>query len=753
MLKRNVFLKVVFILIATQSSALAEVIRSIKISGNERVSDQTVLAYLPIAIGDNVTSADMNKVFKGLYKSNMFADIKMNLANNVLHVRVVERAIINVISYEGNRKIKDKAIKADSLLRPRMPLNNSTIQEEKQRIATLYKRQGRYAAQITPQVIKRDQNRADVVFEIAEGAKTVVRKIIFTGNNKFSDRRLRKVLSTKEWKLLRFWASDDIYDPDRIEYDKELLRQFYMNEGYVDFRMISNIAELSDNLERFFVTFVIEEGQQYKVSEIHVDSKIEGFDEKEMLSKVVMKKGKKYSLKDMEESVTALTEFVGMRGYAFVEINPRVRRNANDKTVNIVFEINEAPKAYIRRVDLSGNTVTLDHVIRRELAVAEGDPFNTAMIQKSQRNVRNLGFFKTAEITSEKGDKDDEVVVKVEVQEQSTGEISLSGGFSSMDGPLVEFGFTQRNFRGRGQEISGKAVMAKRRRSLLAEFVEPSLFNRDLSGGVSLFYSEVKNDIQSSYDEISYGSTLSSGYNLSDSWSQHWSYTLEQSDITKIRSNASRFIRAQAGTSTVSAVGHSIMYDKRDYRFEPTSGYYVTLINRLAGLGGNIRYLRNTLIGVGYYSPFKNVVMALKLHGGVIFDLGQDTRVVDRFSLGGDSLRGFDFSGIGPRDITGNFDSLGGLKYYAATLETSFPLGLPSEYGVKGAVFCDAGTLWDAQQKNPIIMDDRKMRVSAGVGISWRSPFGPLRIDFAKPIVKHRNDQVREILIGFRTNL
>lgn len=737
----------------TVSTAQAVVIGGIQVKGNERVEREAILSYVPISVGDNVSDADLDNALKSLYKTGLFVDVNVHAAGNNLVIEVEESAIINRIVYEGNSKLSDKVLKTDTLLRPRMSLNNKKIQDEVQRIQTLYRRQGRFAAKINPKVIKRDQGRVDVVFEITEGPVTAIRDIIFKGNTHFSERKLRGVISTKEHMWYRFWASDDVYDPERLEYDKDLLRQFYMDEGYIDFRINSAMAEMSDSMEDFFVTFDVEEGPRYKVSKVNIVSHIPEVKTEKLGELLTLNPGDWYSRKTVEEIVEKLTDSVGTQGYAFVDIQPEVERDVANQTVVLTLVINNAPKVYVNRVEFVGNTRTLDHVIRREMTIAEGDPFNASKIKSSQQRIRNLGFFKTAEVKSEPADTADKANVKVEVEEQSTGEIRLSGGYSTVDGPLVEFGFSERNFRGRGQEVSAKTVQAKRRKQYVAEFIEPALFNKNLAGGVSVQWAEQKNDDESSYDEISYGSTVSLGFDYTEFWNQQLTYTLEQSKITKIRNNASRFIREQAGTSTASVVGQAITYDRRDYRFEPTEGYYVTLGNAVAGAGGDVKYFRTNLTGGYYYSIIPDVVFGVKLHGGLLNRMGKPIRVTDRFFLGADSLRGFAHGGVSPRDKTGNEDALGGLKYYAGTAEVSFPIGLPNEFGVKGSAFVDAGTVWDVDRKDPNIVDEKKLRASAGVGVSWKSPFGPLRIDFAKPFRKGKYDKVQEVLFGFRTSL
>lgn len=726
-------------------------VSQIVIEGNQRIESSTILSYLKIKQGDSIDQAKLNESLKALYKTNFFADVSLIPEGSILIVRVAENPIINRVAFEGNLRVTSETLDKEIGITPRTVYTRNKVQEAQQKLLHIYRLSGRFAASVVPKIITLPENRVDLVFEIVEGPLTQIQKINFVGNKHFSESTLETVIQTKESRWYRFFTSDDTYDPDRMAYDQEKLRQFYLNHGYADFRVLSAVAELSPDKKDFFMTFTIEEGEKYKFGKISIENSIEAIPEEKLQKSIMIEEGDWYSARLVEQTIEKLMEAAGEEGYAFVEPRPQLKKNPEEHTVDIVFVITEGPKIYIQRIDIIGNTRTLDSVIRREFEVAEGDAFNAVKIRKSIQKIKDLNFFKKVNLTKESGDTSNRVILKVEVEEQSTGEMNFAGGYGQNIGVLGEVSVRERNVMGHGQEVGIKTRFAKRQQLLDVEFIEPFFLNRPLRFGVNGFARRDNFQSQSSFDERSNGAGVWIGYDLTEDWGQMLGYNVSFEKIGNLPSSASKFIRQQQGSQIISEVFQSISYDKRDSKLEPTSGYILNLRNDFAGLGGNARYLRNILSGTYYYPLDDDITFLAKGKTGYIASMGKTVRSTDRFMIGGDSLRGFDYAGIGPRDRLGTHDALGGMRFYTTSVETIFPIGLPNEFGVKGSVFVDAGSLWDAQQHDPQLFDDRSIRVSSGFGLSWKSPMGPLRVDFGWPLVKKSLDKTRMFLFGFTT--
>jgi outer membrane protein insertion porin family len=726
-------------------------VASITVQGNERVEGRTILSYLGMKQGDPFTKAAIDNGLKNLFATGFFADVKLLRSGNTLIVRVVENPIISRVAFEGNDRIETEDLEKEMELKARSIYSRDKVQSDVKRILGIYRRSGRYNATVEPKVIQQDQNRIDLVYEIDEGPIARIEKITFIGNEQFSSRALREAIRTEETRWYKFLTDNDKYDPDRLLYDQELLRRFYVNEGYADFQVKSAHAELSPGKDAFFLTFVIQEGQQYDFGEIKVSSELKDKQKPDFSGMIATKTGKTYDASKVEESIDAMTKELGNRGYAFVDIQPKLERDRTRKIVNLTYVIKPGPRVYVERINITGNVRTLDEVVRREFRLSEGDPYNSAKLQRSEQRINNLGFFEKVNIKNEPGSAPDKTVVNVDVQEKSTGEINMGAGYSTTDGVLGDFGIRETNLMGRGQELRTRLTVASRRKQIELGFTEPYFLNRELAAGFDIY--RVRRDFisESSYNSDVTGLTLRTGYTLQEKLQHTINYSIRQSDITDVRADASRFIRDQEGKNITSSVGHALTYDDRDNKFNPNKGYFLRFAQEVAGLGGDSKYLKHEVKGSYYYPITSKWTIGTLAAGGYVFGLGgRDVRINDRFYLGGDDLRGFQNAGIGPRDVN-SLDALGGNAYYTGTVELKFPLGLPEELGVTGAAFSDVGSLWDVDASGSDVFDERSPRVSVGAGILWASPFGPIRIDFAKAIMKERLDETENVRFSFGT--
>ncbi len=727
-------------------------IAEIRIEGTQRVEPETVRSYMEVQPGDAFDADRIDKSLKSLFATGLFADVTLRRDGNALIVSVVENPVINRIAFEGNKKLSDDTLNQEIQLKPRTVYTRTKVQSDVKRILDLYRRSGRFAARVEPKIIPLEQNRVDLVYEIDEGPSTGIRSINFVGNRLFTADRLREIIQTKESRWYRFFSTDDNYDPDRLTYDRELLRKFYLSEGYADFRVVSAVAELTPQRDGFFITFTIEEGERYKFGKIDVTNAIKDVSVDVLKPLVTMHEGDWYNADQIDKTISALTDALGNRGYAFVDIQPRVARNAEAHTIDVVFDVKEGPRVYVERIDITGNVRTLDKVIRREFRLLEGDAFNTSRLQRSEQRIKNLGYFKKTDITTNPGSAPDKTVIGVNVEEQSTGEFSIGAGFSTTEGILGDISIRERNLLGRGQDLRVSTTIAQYSDQVNLSFTEPYFLDRNLAAGFDLFVVKQDNALMQAYlpyNQFSYGGTLRLGYQITEALRQTLKYTLRQDTINNVSSTASRFIQEEAGTRNTSAVGQVLLYDKRDNRLDPTGGYFVQLSTDLAGLGGDVRYGRGVLSGGYYFGIAPNYVLSFTSETGYIEGIDDTVRIEDRFFVGGDNLRGFKVAGIGPRDPNTN-DALGGNAYYIGSVSESFPLGLPQELGLSGHVFSDFGSLFGKNDQSPIL-DSHSLRVSAGMGFSWKSPLGPIRLDFAAPIVRESFDKSQYFRVNFGT--
>ena len=728
-----------------------QVVRQILVQGNERIEPSTVESYLTVRVGDAYDAQKIDESIKSLYATGLFDDVTIDPQGDVLVVKVVENPIINRIAFEGNKRLDTKVLEAEIQLRPRVVYTRARVQNAVNRILELYRRNGRYAAKVEPKIIELDQNRVDLVFEISEGPTTGVGGINFIGNEHYSDSTLRGVIQTRESAWYRFLTNDDTYDPDRVSFDEELLRRFYGARGYADFQVVSTVAELTPDGREFYITFTVEEGPQYKFGDISVETTFKDLNTEQLVAMAQSLKGDTYDADLIEATVQAFTDEIGRQGYAFVSVEPRLKKNPETLTVDVTYQINEGRKVYVERIDVSGNLRTLDEVIRREFRLAEGDAFNTALLRRSQQRLRNLGFFEKVDVTTEQGSAPDKVVIKVKVTEKSTGELSFGAGFSTQDGLLGDIRLTEHNLLGRGQDLSANLTVSQRRQSIDISFTEPYFLDRDLAAGFDLFRTRTDFQRESSYDETSTGGTLRMGYPLTENLRHSVRYTLRADEIQNVDDSASIFIQDEEGERSTSLVGQTLSYDRRDVRFLPSEGYYLRLDQDLAGLGGDNKFIRHEVRGEYYYSIVPDVVFSLTGSSGYIRGYGgEDVHLSNRFFIGGNNLRGFAYGGVGPRDNETD-DRLGGNLYYVGSAEVRFPLGLPEELRIFGRAFVDAGSLRDIDVSGPTLDQSDGLRVGSGVGLSWLSPLGPLSINFAVPVKKEDKDNTEFFMLSFGT--
>jgi outer membrane protein insertion porin family len=733
-------------------------IERISVIGNERIEGATIVSYLTVHVGDPFTPQGIDASLKNLFATGLFSNVVMERTVNMLIIRVTENPIVSQIALEGNSRLKDDKITTELQLQPRMVYTRARVRADVQRIIDLYQRSGRFAAVVEPKVIQRDQNRVDIVYEISEGPKSRVSKINFLGNRAFSDRKLRGQLKTTEARWWKIFSSGDTYDPDRVAFDREEVRKYYLNNGYADVRIASVVAELTPDQKAFLITYVIEEGQIYKFGGISVLSDIPELPAGLLENFVSTYQGKLYNASDVEQSVENITNAGGVVGFAFLDVRPEVERDREAQTISIVYHVYEAPRTYIERIDIHGNVRTLDRVIRREFRLAEGDAFNSVRVQRSEQRLKLLGFFRVVTVEHVPGSAPDRVVLDVTVEEQSTGEFSLGLGYSSFDSFLIDTSISERNFLGKGQQVQLSLLISRRRKNINLGFTQPYFLNRNMTGGVQFFRTQL-NSRESSFNTRSFGGSFRLAFPLTEFMNVTPHYLIRRDHVTVPASLLiSPFIREQAGDFMTSAVGYNIGYvNVDDYRF-PSRGWQILFVQDFAGLGGNVQYIRTTL-DLDYYKPItKKWIIHFGLSGGYIKGLGQRVRINDRFFLGNPKFRGFDVAGIGPVDlITG--DRLGGNIYYVGTFGITLPLGsFAEELGVQVSAYVDVGTLYHAElatlldsNGNPVpanpVFDSNQLRLSAGIGLSWDSPFGPVRIDIARAILKSPFDKTQ--LISF----
>ncbi|MDR6285627.1 outer membrane protein insertion porin family [Methylopila jiangsuensis] len=760
--------------VAGVTEAHAQRASGITVRGNQRVDAETVRSYFS---GGPLDQARIDEGIRGLYASGLFSDVRVSRAGGGIVVTVSENQVINRVAFEGNSKVKDAVLAAEVQSKPRGPFNPAIVQADSQRISEIYRRSGRYEASVEAKTIAQPSGRVDLVFEIKEGGKTQISSINFEGNNAFSDGTLRDQMTTTESNWLSWLKSSDVYDPDRVNADLELIRRFYLNNGYADFRVVSANANLDRDKNAFTLSIVVEEGQQYRFGAVNVESSVPEIDASTLQRKVESSTGAVYAAKDVDKSVEQISLELASRGYAFAQVRPRGDRNFESRTINLTYVVEEGARVYVERINVRGNTRTRDYVIRREFDLGEGDAYNQIFIDRAERRLKALGFFKNVRISTEPGSSPDRVIVNVDVEDQPTGEFSVAGGYSTSDGVIGEVALGERNFLGRGQYARVAAQLGQRVQGFDFSFTEPYFLGSRVSAGIDLYAKERDETEYSSYRINTYGGGLRFGLPITEEISIGTRYQLYQQDLRVPNKynlweegkrpgedlnfpagvlnddRASVALLEAEGKTVTSLGGLSLIYNTVDNPRDPREGLYAELKGDVAGLGGDTQFVRGTF-DARYYHPvfWDDVVGIARVQGGHIAAWGDDKlRVLDHFSGGPDIVRGFEPQGFGPRDMDSpSEDPLGGTTYFGASAEVQFPIyGLPKELGLKGAVFADAGTVFGYEgikRFDGVDVDytkDKKLRSSVGGSILWTSPLGPIRFDFAHVLSKAKYDETQ----------
>lgn len=746
---------------APAAVAPASIIQSIEVTGQQRLERDTVLSYTKLRIGNAYSRETLDSALRDLFDTELFADVQIRDDAGKLTIVVKENPVVNRIVLEGNKRVKEDKIKPEIKLAPRQIYTRSKVRADVARVIELYRRQGRFAATVEPKMVQLDQNRVDIIFEITEGPKSKVRQINIIGNEKFSDGKLMGEMATKAARWFRLFSSGTSYDPDRLAYDQQKLRQFYLMQGYADFRVISAVAELTPNKQDFIITYVVEEGDRYKFGDVKVTSEIRDLPGATLTKQLTMHKGQWYNAKQVEDTVDQLNETAGLFGYAFADVQPDFQRDKDSLTMGINFQINNAPRVYVERIDINGNTLTKDKVVRREFRLHEGDAFNSFQVKRSKDRINSLGFFQDKlEIEQKPGSAPDRIVLETNVEEKSTGELSLSAGFSSLERFIISASVSQHNFRGMGQELRTSVNYSKYSKSVELGFTEPYLLDKNIALGGDIFRRDLNsfNYLQNgnrnnTYQQTTTGFQIRAGVPITEYMSLALRYGLNLDDVSLEKSlyytdtnlngirgdsandtcdpiQSGRYLCDAIGKRTTSSLGYSLIYDTRDNRIRPTRGFNVTLSQDFAGLGGSVKYLRSRLDVGKYFSIGGGFVLALTGETGYIHSLEKDkgpgvdkVRLTDRFFLGEPQLRGFDIRGVGPRvqrvyfsldTTTGQYvptvnqnnnvdDALGGKFYYLAHAEVQIPLGAGArELGLRPSIFVDAGAVGGLRKPNLI---------------------------------------------------
>ena len=753
--------------LATTAVVEAAVVSSVQVRGNTRVEAETVRSYIGIQPGKSFSAADIDEAVKRLFSTGLFSDVSINQSGSVLVVQVAEYQVVNQVLFQGNKKIKDDALAARVQTQPRTPYMPSTLENDVNSVREAYRQIGRSDAVITTEIMQVGENRVNVVFNIQEGGRTKIASIDFVGNNAFSDRRLAEVISTKKSTLVSFLMRDDVYDEARLRADEEALRRFYYNRGYADFRVISSNASLNESENKYSVTIEVEEGERYTFGEVAVESSIPGVNSEDLARKIKSRQGKVYSAKDVESSLLGITEEVAGSGYAFATVTPRGDRDFANRTISVVYAVDQGPRTYVERIEIRGNNRTRDYVIRREFDVAEGDAFNQVLIQRAKRRLDDTEYFETVNISTQQGSEADQVVVIVDVKEKATGEFSIGAGYTTggtNPGPQIQISLTERNFLGRGQFVKIAVGGGKDSRDYAISFTEPYFLGRRIAAGFDLSRSTRNETTYNS--EITAG-TVRFGLPITEALSVTLAYNLSSEKYTRNKTKGGVPIgniplaTADAIKSSPwikSSVASTLAYNTIDSLKDPRNGIYATFTSEFAGLGGDAKFVKLTTRGQ-YYQTLQEemgLVGLVTAGAGYIAPIGGNKiRQFDLFQSSDRIVRGFANNGIGPWQTKGGtrYEHIGGSTYMHASAEMQFPMPVfPESFGLRGAVFADLGTVYGLPYKNRNFVGARgtamEWRSSAGASLIWQSPFGPLRVDYAIPLMKNKRDIVENFNFG-----
>ena len=805
---------------ATQAAARqgqpGDVIDSIRIVGNQRIEEGTILSYMLVQPGDPFGSDRVDRSLRTLYATGLFADVTLQREGNSLVVHVRENPLVNAINFEGNHNVKEDDLRKELQLRPRAVFTTRMAQQDRQKLLGVYAGKGRFAATVEPFLVRLPQNRVNVVFKIVEGPETKISRIVFVGNHAFSESDLKAVIDSREERIWRFFSSSDQFNPERVNFDRELLRRFYLEHGYADVAVTNTVAELSPERRAFFLTFQIAEGERYRVGHVRVKSSVPKVAAAPYQGLVRETEGGYYNGNLVEKSSDAIQAAVRKTAAnPFLVVNPRIARNHDKHMVDLEFDIAQGPRSYVERIDITGNTVTRDRVIRREFRFAEGDPNDPALIRQTKQRLTDLGYFGDVKVTPTPGSAADRVVVNTEVTEKATGELSLGGGYSTTSGILGQAGLRQHNLIGTGIDAGINGTIASRQSQIDLSATDPYFLDRNLVAGGDIFYLTNNNQYVSDYSETRYGLSARLGYAYNDHVSQAFTYTVSDRDVNNLSIFASDYVKDEAGYSLLSQIGQTLSFDYRDSRVEPHSGFVVRVGNDLAGLGGDEKYLRSKIdttyfLPLDYFTGNSSWGFSFSQGAGYLYNLQSRERIIDRFFLGGDNLRGFLDQGVGPHSVAYSTcfetvaaieaaevaakqpingacpasqifyhgsDSIGGNFIWTQSTEFHFPLPVPADFGITGRAFMDVGALSGLNVPpnavseclatsqhigNKIVdehgtaiskcyYDDSSPRLSVGLGVSWKSPFGLINIDVGIPVLKKPYDQTQFLKFGFGT--
>ena len=762
MLRLPVFITILIaaLILSPQISLSSETLKKIEIQGNERISDSTILIYLKLQEGEKYTQTEIDSSIKELFGTGFFTNITIFPKKSnpqILVVDVEENPLINKVYFEGNKRIKDKILSKEISSVKGITYSLYKVRNDIKKISKLYQRRGRYAAKIEPKIVKLEQNRVNLVYEIIEGTKAKIRNIVFVGNNAFSDRELKKVIFSKEDAWYRFFSSADVYDPDKIMFDKELLRRHYMQEGYADFKINSFAAEISPAMDSLMLTFMVQEGEKYSFGDVSIESKIDEIDASELEKLIEIQKGDTFDERMIEQTIDKITEELGKKGYVFVDVEQDIKKDFENKILNLKLIVNETNKVYINKINIKNNVRTLDKVIRREFRVDEGDAYNATKVRRSKQRINNLGYFSSVKFKNVKTGYKDKVDIDVDIQETSTGHVNFAVGYNTSVGAIGSIGLSENNLLGKGQQIELEVQRAKKSADISFGFTEPYFMDMDLSAGFDVFKATRDNKSESSYSSDVRGFGLRFGYELTEYLYHGFRYSLKNEKVTGVSKTASVFVKNQVGKRTVSSIGQTFTYDKLDNFIDPSKGYVLRFSQDFAGLGGEAKYIQHQISGSTYRPIYKkDFILGLTVRAGHIKGFGKKgMRINDRFFLGSEYIRGFENAGIGPRDKKTR-DALGGTTYYSGTAEVMFPLGLPEELRIKGSVFTDFGTLLGIDGltnqtgvDKSCIYNKSSIRASYGAGVLWKSPIGNIRLDYGVPFRKESFDKKENIRFSF----
>ncbi|TIU80288.1 MAG: outer membrane protein assembly factor BamA [Mesorhizobium sp.] len=749
------------------SAAEAAVVSRVEVSGNQRVDAETIRNYVTIKPGKPFSSSDIDDAVKALFGTGLFSDVQINQVGSSLVIKVSEYQVVNQVLFQGNKKLKDNALAAAVQLKPRGTFSQQALDADVEAVKAAYRRIGRDDAVVTTQIMDLGDNRVNVVFNINEGGRTQIAAINFVGNSAYSSRRLSDVISTKRSTILSFVLRDDVYDEDKLRADEELLRRFYYNHGYADFQVISAVGELDETTNKYTVTITVQEGDRYTFGDVSVESTIPEVDAASLQSAVETHKGDVYNAENVEDTIIALTERVAGSGYPFAQVTPRGDRNFENHTISVVYTIDQGTKAYVERIEIRGNDRTRDYVIRREFDVSEGDAFNQVLIQRAKKRLEALDFFEKVEVSTVPGSEPDQVVLVVDVVEKSTGEFSIGAGYSTggdTSGPSVEGSITERNFLGRGQFIKLSAGGGRNSRDYSFSFTEPYFLGRRIAAGFDIFNRTREYD---DYKSETLGATVRFGLPITDNISTQLAYNISQEKY-KLDDDCDPMAGCDISQAVLngieespwlkSSVSLALVYNTIDDMKNPHEGIFANVTTEFAGLGGDAKFVKVTARGSVYQTLSEQLDLVGVISGGAGHIQGfgnDDLRIFDHFQSSDRMIRGFAYGGIGPAAPAPSDDHLGGTTYFNASAEAQFPMPvIPESFGLRGAVFADAATLYGSKIETALVDQstvDMQWRASVGVGLMWASPFGPIRIDYAIPVLKEDTDEVQEFNFGIST--